>query len=526
MLSDHLASVAKISRLLWGLIAAVWLVIGMASALALFGVPVALRAVFDGSREAAVVALIAGMLITWLMSLCWMEYRNLRLKSAIDVLNQLLENAPVGIQLKDADLRYVWFNKAHTANHGNWHVQIQDLIGKTVLEAGFTPELARKIMDHDLATLQAASPLEPQEQVREASDGSAALVALVTKVPIIQNGAVRYIATMAADTSAWREAQIRTEDSRRLLETVMDAAPITIQVIDRDMRFRWVNRCYRDYFDIGEAPVLGRHLTEIDRSRHMISEVVATNERILNGTVASLRMEQHLPARNGRPEVYLSVTKVPVKDSHGNIVQVLTMGTDITELKRTQGRADLATGLVEAILRHAPIALQVKDTDLRFQWANQHFADTLGVAAEHMIGRRLVDFGLPADAFALTDERDRLVLATGKSIEFDERWIKDGRHKYFRVIKAALVGKDGRPTHVITSGADITEHARLRAEAESARNLLQMVVENVPVALALKDVDQRFLLANAAFGRFWSVSPGAIIGRIANDRTLAARGRG
>ena len=51
---------------------------------------------------------------------------------------------------------------------------------------------------------------------------------------------------------------------------------------------------------------------------------------------------------------------------------------------------------------------------------------------------------------------------------------------------------------------DVTERARTEREVESTRNFLQMVIENVPATIVVKDARTlRYVLANRAAEEFY-----------------------
>ena len=457
-----------------------------------------------GSFQAVIPWFAGGALSLCLAALAVCDARYHRMRRTAELLGQILENAPFPVQVKDADLRYLWLNKSHTAERAATAGTAANVVGKTVAEVGLDPVLAEHVMAHDREVLAAGVPGEPREQVIFGPDGQVREIYLVSKVPLRTDGRVTHLATMSADTISWRDAQVRNEEARLLLETVLEAAPITIQVIDRDMRFQWVNRAYRDLFDIGNGPLIGVSIEDVPRSRHFAAATRDVNEMIFATGRGPVEVEQYMPASATKPEVHLLVTKVPIRDRTGAVTRILTMGTDVTALKQAQARAEAADSLIGGILRHAPLGIQVKDADLRIRWANATFAAAVGGDPDDVLGKTLEELGLPAGPVERTNEMDRKVLSEGSRVEFDERWAEEGGvYRFIRTIKAPLLDAHGKPTHVITLGTDISEAIRLRAEAEEARRQLQLVLDSVPVTMALKDRDDRYVWVNGEFQRLF-----------------------
>jgi diguanylate cyclase (GGDEF)-like protein/PAS domain S-box-containing protein len=87
---------------------------------------------------------------------------------------------------------------------------------------------------------------------------------------------------------------------------------------------------------------------------------------------------------------------------------------------------------------------------------------------------------------------------------------------------------DGRSIHMIlhpmaTGGwvathEDVTERRRAESERDRNREFLDLVVENVPSAIFVKDVEQhRYILANRAGEKFWGIARSDLIGKTVYD---------
>ncbi len=477
----------------------------------------------------AVLWTITGVSTAGLLAALYFQRQARRFRAVSGMLSQLLDQAPIGIQLKDADLRFVWFNKAHSVRRGLWHMSAENIIGRTVFDAGFEPAFAEKVAAHDRATIAARTPLEPREQVTERQDGGVERVMLTTKVPLIHQGTVLYLATMSADTSAWREAQLRNEEARRLLETVLDAAPITIQVIDRDLCFRWVNKAYRDVFGTGDRQLVGTPITDVPRSQHLIAETLAVNEAIFAAGSEPVRIEQYLPATGGKPEARLLVTKVPIKDEHGHVVQILTMGTDVTEALRLRSEAEAARKRLQLIVETVPVTLALKDRDRRYVWANPAFCEIGRHPLAETIGRRIDDLDPGHAILDAVRESDEMALTTGKEPPPMVQRLRtvSGEKRTLSVRRVPVHGDDGHVEGVLVVGVDVTElhsvAADLRAltaelerrvadrtaELAKARDLVTAVIENTPVPIVVFWPDCTVQIANQAAIRVTGVSDAA-----------------
>ncbi len=129
-----------------------------------------------------------------------------------------------------------------------------------------------------------------------------------------------------------REVELRTaelNESRALLDEIIDHNPSAIWVKDTAFRYQLVNLSFAACYNVPRSEILGRsdetlHAPEIARQMEALdSRILATGETV------SFEGEYQMPA--GR-RTYL-VSKFPVRRSDDSICGVAGIATDITELR-------------------------------------------------------------------------------------------------------------------------------------------------------------------------------------------------
>jgi len=126
------------------------------------------------------------------------------------------------------------------------------------------------------------------------------------------------------------EAQLAEE--RNLLRTIIDSIPLTIYVKDRQSKFVLSNRF--PYFKIPEQPIVGKSDLDfiIDKD---IAQAHYDEEQALMKSGEMYSLEELVVTDSGK-EYWMMRTKIPFRDDKGNVVGLVGINQDITQLKQAE----------------------------------------------------------------------------------------------------------------------------------------------------------------------------------------------
>jgi len=453
-----------------------------------------------------------------------------RADQARDILEQVVDAFPHGVSIKDAGLRYLWANRVHAERTGH---DFATLRGMRLDECGVEPQLASTAMEHDRRVLIAGRVEGPVEQRLPLPDGTVAY-SYVTKIPVVLDGDVTHVVTVGADVTELHRARQEAEEARRLLEAIMDAAPVTIQVMDADLTILWANRAYREHIkrDIGMDDPIGRRLTAAGANQALVDATIEANREVLRTGRQLAQIEQHYPATATTPECHFLVTKAAIRNGAGKPIQVLTIGTDITARRRAEEAlrelnlelerrvedraAELAKAndLLGKVVFGAPIPIVTYGRDGRITGWNPAAEHVTGFSAAEVLGR-LPPTQDDAGRAQFADMAKRI--ARGESYTGIEarRARKDGTAIELLISGAPLTNPDGTIMGAIGIWLDVTEHRAVERQLRQAQkmeavgqltggiahdfnNLLSVVIGNLELAAESHDsADVKSLAANA-----------------------------
>jgi diguanylate cyclase (GGDEF)-like protein/PAS domain S-box-containing protein len=304
----------------------------------------------------------------------------------------------------------------------------------------------------------------------------------------------------------------KAQAKQALLQSAFDVTPEPLIVFDADDRVVLWNKLYAEHSSL--APVYGdgslrpgMTFTEVMRANLAKKRFPAAvgreeewlAERLANHTHATT-FEQQL---SDDQWVRIKQCRMP----EGGLVSVRT---DITELKRREASFRL-------LFDENPVPMCVFDhKTLRFLAVNQALIDHHGYSREQFLAMSIHDITPP-------DERDaaRTSIATlGKNVSHTGRtWrhIKaDGSETLIAAYSRGTEyeGRSARLTAVI----DVTERTRAEEELRATRAFLEQIIDNVPLSITVKDVEQsRFVMMNRTAEQYWGVSRDEAIGKTVAD---------
>ncbi|SHG16617.1 sensor domain-containing protein [Bradyrhizobium erythrophlei] len=183
--------------------------------------------------------------------------------------------------------------------------------------------------------------------------------------------------------------------------------------------------------------------------------------------------------------------------------------TALRRFKRTQLRR---SAFVSSALNNLSHGVMMTNAQNRVVFCNDRFFEIYGLTradiSKDMTGRDLIE---------LRRKRGQVIVSFAEFVrqarepEGYVTELPDGRSVITKLFKLPNGGTIG--TH-----EDCTEQRRLSRQLASTKQFLESVLDNVPVCVAAKNIDDgRYIFANRAFERFSRLSRDAIVGKRANE---------
>jgi PAS domain S-box-containing protein len=185
------------------------------------------------------------------------------------------------------------------------------------------------------------------------------------EVQLIQDVAER---TWEAVERARAEAALRKSEER--MREIADAMPVLISSVGADLRFRFVNQLYCEWFGRPREEIIGRHLREV-----MGEEVFKARQPHFN---RALRGEHvtHEVAFPMNPPRQAVVQHIPHFDEDGRVIGLYSLVQEVTEQKRVEAELRHSRDELATVLDTVPAAIFIAtDPSCDVVRVNRHGAE-------------------------------------------------------------------------------------------------------------------------------------------------------
>ncbi|WP_374340443.1 PAS domain S-box protein [Azonexus sp.] len=269
------------------------------------------------------------------------------------------------------------------------------------------------------------------------------------------------------------------EDERARLRTLLDTLPDLVWLKDPDGVYLCCNRRFEAFFGASEAAIRGR--TDFDFVDRELAEFFRANDRAALDANAPRSNEEWVGfASDGHRELLLT-TKAPMRDERGQLVGVLGIGRDMTELHELQERFAVA-------FNSSPAAISLTDVETGiFLDVNDRYGDLLGWPRAELVGRNAVEVAMWKDADTRSAWLAQLQ-AGGRLQDYQTTWQRRDGSRIDISLSAEIIRLGGKP-YILAFVLDISERKQAEAQISQLQQRLAIAFRGAPVAACITRLD-------------------------------------
>jgi|GEM_PF-695377 len=373
----------------------------------------------------------------------------------LELLHTLIESLPDMICLKDLNHKIAFANGTYAKRFGLSDPTV--LIGTDDYDF-HPPEEADIYVAEEKRMIETGMPLFNVSNSYWDSNGQKHEL-LKSKIPYRDHdGAIVGILGINRDITELKNLQEEAEERLKLLQTVIDALPDAIYLKDNDSRFILGNKDLCRALGVESInEIIGK--TDFDfNSSDLATKFKAEEMKIMDSDCPIINQEEWHQASDGT-KTYIFRTKIPYRDTAGNVIGTLGINRDVTELQKVREELNQKLALLQMLIDHIPDYIYIKDLDSRILMANKSAVRGAGFKKmEDFVGRTDHD-NFPADVADKLLAEEQRVLKQGHMETFlNECYDKSSQqHQIILTTKIPLRDIAGNLIGLVGIGRDITE---------------------------------------------------------------------
>jgi PAS domain S-box-containing protein len=289
-------------------------------------------------------------------------------------------------------------------------------------------------------------------------------------------------------TDSRRRAQRILSVSETRFRTMIEQSPFSVQIISPDGMTRQVNQAWQKLWGVRLDQIAGYNILE---DKQLVAKgVMPYIKRAFEGQAAMIPPILYDPNRtipditvNEAPGRWVRAFAYPVKNSAGEVSEVVLMHEDISEQKRAEEAIAYQAHLLDTV-EQAVIATDLNGTVQSWN----RFAETLyGWSAKEALGRNILSL---TPAFIADSKADEIMAQLQRGESWSGEFLvrrRDGQTFPAMVTDTPIYDESGALIGVVGVSVDITEgkraeaeRAKLTAQIEAERERLRSIVASVP----------------------------------------------
>lgn len=327
-----------------------------------------------------------------------------------------------------------------------------------------------------------------------------------------------------SDVTGLREIQQNLEEQTTFLQSILDTVSTHIFLRNEQGEITLANKAFAEFCGTTAEDLIGK--TNLDLVPDLaIAEKIDLEDRAVFQKGEDIQVAADEVIHDSGEVSWLHKIKRPFYSSGGKLTHVMVVATDITEAVLAEQKMEAERNLLRTLMDHLPDLIFVKDSQCRFVTVNESLRKRINAdSLDEIIGK--TDFDFFSDEYVQdVYEIEHQVIRTGlPAVNLHERLGIGDSQIWALTSKIPLQNKDGKTIGLIGITRDVTSlkeaENELRAakeEAEEQHRLLDLLINNFPDPVFVKDRDGRFILTNDAYLQMYAPGHDSLIGKRDRD---------
>jgi PAS domain S-box-containing protein len=378
----------------------------------------------------------------------------------------------------------------------SWNKGAEKIFGYTAVEIVGTsimrliPADRQDEEDQILKRIRLGESVEHFETLRLTKDGRLIDMSVAASPIKDSSGAVTGVSKVARCITERKQAEEALRESEHRLRFTLESC--NIGAWDLDLVDHTAYRSVEHDRIFGYAEMLPQWTLE-DFLRHALPEYRAEVEALVRDATAALRgWTYECPIRRVDGEIRWVWFSGSYRTDHAGHSRVGGIVMDITERKQAEEARRESEARYRTLFECAPDGIVIADPEGIYLEANGSICQMLGYTREDMIG-------LPSSSIVAEAESEHIapaLSAINTETPYHREW--QFRRKDRSLFAADVIATKMPDGNLLAMVRDITERRAAKDALDRERNLLRILIDNLPACIYVKNLEGRYLVFNAA----------------------------
>jgi PAS domain S-box-containing protein len=406
------------------------------------------------------------------------------LRNENEKLELITKNMGVGVAIILQDRKVVWANSV-----------LKDLYGSTEGKYCYSAmhQLDNACVDCGIVKVFRGKSMHTLEQASTNIKGEKVWSQIITTPIKNSKGDVILALEIVIPITNRKKMEEELRESEEKYREIVESANSIIFKWDLKGNVLSFNEFAERFFGFSRDEVIGKNLYEtiVPKTESSGRDISNLIQLIISDEKNSDNINENVK-KNGE-RVWVHWTNKPLRNKDGEVIAVLSVGTDITDQMKDEERLRLAHQQLQDIIDFLPDATLVMDKEgVIIAW-NKAIEEMTGVQKEAMIGKGNYEYSLPFYGSRRPGLID-LVMHPNQGIEkmyktiqkegntiYAEVFVKlRGVEKHLWATASQLFDSDGDVVGAIESIRDITERKRIEEALLASEEKYRSLYENIP----------------------------------------------